>query len=145
MTAYRECLRYLRRGGYIFVVVWFYGCWQHCAKTSERICMKFQRRLAMGPNEQMVKFSCRSRKRFARWRDWYRDTGRTYFGGGMHCSSAYSLTCNWCVDVNVGYDSNNDVNLSNLLLSWICDWYWYVQYCTGHITMFVSIYSRLCM
>ena len=28
--------------------------------------------------------------RFARWRDWYRDTGKTCVGGGMHCPSASS-------------------------------------------------------
>ena len=28
--------------------------------------------------------------RFARWRDWYRDTGKTCLGGGMHCPSASS-------------------------------------------------------
>jgi len=28
--------------------------------------------------------------RFARWRDWYRDTGKTYLGGGMQCPSVSS-------------------------------------------------------
>jgi len=31
-------------------------------------------------------------ERFARWRDWYRGTGKTCLGGGMHCPSA----CSYC-------------------------------------------------
>jgi len=30
-------------------------------------------------------------KRFARWRDWYRDIGKTCLGGGMRCPSASGL------------------------------------------------------
>jgi len=35
--------------------------------------------------------------RFARRRDWYRDTGKTCLGGGMHCLSVSSLWCHFWV------------------------------------------------
>jgi len=47
---------YLRQEGYVIVIVCLSVCWQLCAKTSERICMKFSGKVGNGPVNEWSKF-----------------------------------------------------------------------------------------
>jgi len=62
-----------------------FDCEQLNAKTSERICSKFSGKVGNRPMNKWLKFGGDPDP------DPYRDTGKTCFGGGMHCPLASSL------------------------------------------------------
>ena len=66
--------------------------YQLCAKTSQRICMKFSGKVGNGPMNKWLNFDGDPDP--YPYRD--RPTGKTCLGGGMHCPSASGL-CLSCV------------------------------------------------
>ena len=98
-------------------------CYQLCAETFEPICMKFSVKVGNGPVNKMIKFRLATVTVFRIDHYWeigkvvnghksgaHTDspdggTGKTCFGGGMHCPSASSFECNQCQQV---YNSRRD-------------------------------------